>query len=139
MQRSIIDVPPEPKTIDSKMRTGFGGRGGVRQRLRACAPWALWSADPFPPDAPLCHSNVRSSWVTSPPPALPHPSLSLFASVFFFFAPSERRRRRSPPHGRHRGTFAPSFSRRWGPLDTQERISISAFMLTGWKGEWVLA
>lgn len=55
----------------------------VSERRSAAALWASWRADLFPPDCPLRHSNVRSSWVTSPTPNHPptHPSLSLFGSV----------------------------------------------------------
>lgn len=59
------------------------GRGLHVASLSAAALWALWRADLFPPDCPLCRSNVRSSWVTSPPPP-PLISLTLcqrFASL----------------------------------------------------------
>lgn len=37
----------------------------------------------FLPTVPLCHSNVRSSWVTPPPPPpLPHPSLCTLCRRF---------------------------------------------------------
>lgn len=69
--------------------------------------------DLFPPDCPLCHSNVHSSWVTSPPPTRPSHSLPAFCL-------SEWR-----PHCASAVAdvryFATRFCRRWSSLDTRER------------------
>lgn len=111
------------QSADSRMR--IGGSGSDRGRLSAL--WASWRGDLFPPDCPLCHSNVRSSWMTSLTPPPSHPSLSLFARVL---RPTLSTAARSAFC-----YFATRLSRRWSSLDTQERISTPVVILTqGWEG-----